>query len=197
MSPSSSCPAWQAGFLAVMPAIQSHARSKFRFLNPEQRQDAIQEAVAAACVSYQRLAVRGLLHLATLGSLLAFSVRHVRGHRHVGGVQETLNDLLSPVAQHRHGIQVRHPDEDGEWMAVIVPDRRTSVPDRAAFRIDFARWLKTQGRRDRRIINTLVRGERTRAVAERFDITPGRVSQLRRRFQADWRRFQGEPVLAA
>jgi hypothetical protein len=38
----------------------------------------------------------------------------------------------------------------------------------------------------------LARRERTHVVAERFGITSGRVSQLRRRYEWGWLKFQGE-----
>lgn len=196
-------PAWQAGFLAVLPEIQSYAHLKFRYLKPERRQDAIQEAIAAACVSYQRLAVRGLLHLATVGSLVTFAIRHVRGNRHVGGTQETLNDPMSPVAQRHHGIQdlTYRPgsaQSDGDnWLAEVIADKKAPVPELVAAKVDFGDWLNTMSRRDRRIIAALASRERTSAVADRFGITSGRVSQLRRRYQRDWERFQGQTAEAA
>jgi hypothetical protein len=140
-SPSAS---WQTGFLAVMPVIENHARIRFRYLRPERRQDAIQEAIASACCSYQKLAARGKLHVATAGSLATYAVSHVRGGRHVGGPKETLNDLLSPVAHHRHGIQnLTHParssnaHSDG-WVAEAIADKKASVIDLVWTRLDFA-----------------------------------------------------------
>jgi DNA-directed RNA polymerase specialized sigma subunit len=62
----------------------------------------------------------------------------------------------------------------------------------AAFRIDFAQWMKRLHRRDRRIIAAFVSGERTWSVAERFGISEGRVSQLRRKYEREWRVFQGQ-----
>jgi hypothetical protein len=203
MSAISSPPAWQAGFLAVLPEIQSYARLKFRYLKPERRQDAIQEAVAAAYVSYCRLAVRGLLHLATIGSLVTFAVRHVRANRHVGGTQETLNDVLSPAAQRRHGIQnltYRPKSSDAkcdDWLAETIADKKAKIIDLVWTKIDFAAWLSTLTRRDRQIVAALARHERTSDVAERFGLTRGRVSQLRRRYEWDWLRFQGEINQAA
>ena len=76
---------WQAGFLSVLPTIETHAKIKFRKLPAERRQDAIQEAIATACVNYQLLAARGQLDVAHASTLADFAVRHVRGGRHVGG----------------------------------------------------------------------------------------------------------------
>ena len=108
---------------------------------------------------------------------------------------------MSPPAQIRHNFQIGSYNtidhETGEWIWSAIEGRRTSIPDLAAFRIDFAHWLKTLTRRNRRIVNLLASGERTSAVAEKFGLTRGRVSQLRRKFQRWWRAFQGEPADAA
>src|SRR5258706_5700706 len=89
---------WQAGFLAVLPAIQTHARIVFRHLPRERREDAIQEAMASACVSYQLLAAKGKLDVAHAGTLATFAVGHVCTGQHVGGSQEAAKDVLSLVA---------------------------------------------------------------------------------------------------
>ena len=51
---------------------------------------------------------------------------------------------------------------------------------------------RTQGQRDRRIIQSLVEGEQGLDVSRRFGLTPARVSQLRRAFKEDWERFGAE-----
>jgi hypothetical protein len=187
---------WQAGFLTILPAIQTHARIQFRRLSRERREDAIQEAIASACESFQRLAVQGRLHVANPTSMASYAVRRVRHGRHVGGSQEAAQDAMSRVAQSRHAFCTESYDNydraEGGWRPMAIEDRRISIPDLAAFRIDFARWLRTFTRRDRRIIVALIRGERTWAVADQFCISAGRVSQLRRKFERAWQLFQGE-----
>ncbi len=189
---------WQAGFLSLLPAIQTHARIQFRRLPAERREEAIREAIASACISYQLLAARGKLRVAHPGPLADFAVRHVRTGRHVGGHQDAARDVLSPVAHQRHGVRLRSIDQiqpgshTRDWMALAVADRNDSIPDTAAFRIDFAQWLRSQSRRDRRIIRYLIRGDRTCEIAGRLKISPSRVSQLRRKYEQAWRMYQGE-----
>jgi hypothetical protein len=189
---------WQAGFLNVLPAVQTHAQIQFRRLPAEKREQAIQEAIASACVSYQLLAAQGKLHVARPGTLAMYAVNFVRNGRHIGGSQDAAKDAMSPAAQRRHHFKTASYDrferEVGEWRQVAIEDRKTPIPDLAAFRIDFATWLKTITRRDRRIILTLAGGERTSAAANRFGISPARVSQLRRKYEQLWRAFQGEPA---
>jgi hypothetical protein len=75
-----------------------------------------------------------------------------------------------------------------------VESKRVPRADLAAFHIDFAQWLGGFGRRDQRIISALASGETTSAVAGRFGLTAGSVSQLRRRYERNWLVFQGEAV---
>ena len=198
---SQSSSGWQSSFLGFLPIVEAHAKFQFRRLPAEQRQDAVEEAIASACVSYQRLAARGRLGVVCPGTLANFAVSHVWNRRHIGGCQDSARDAHSSVAQGRHHFQTDSYNaidhETGEWIWSAIEGRRTSIPDLAAFRIDFAHWLKTLTRRNRRIVNLLAIGERTSAVAERFGLSWGRVSQLRRKFERWWYTFQGEPTEAA
>jgi hypothetical protein len=192
---------WQAGFLTVLPAVQTHAQIRFRKLPAERRADAIEEAIASACVSYRRLATRGRLHEAHPGSVADYAVKFVRTGRHVGGHQDAARDALSPVAQRRYrfcaaGID-RYDRKTEEWRQVAIADRKASIPDLAAFRIDFAHWRRMLSHRDRLIVASLARGDQTSAVADRFGLTPGRISQLRRKYEHLWLTFQGEPACNA
>jgi hypothetical protein len=191
-----STPGWQAGFLSVLPAVETHARIQFRRLPAHSREEAIQEAVASACASYRLLAAKGRLHDAHPATLATFAVNFVRNGRHVGGRQDGARDALSPAAQCRHRFKAHRIDRydhiGDEWQQMAIASRNDPIPDTAAFRIDFARWLKTLTYRHRHIIAFFTAGETTSAVADRFGISPGRVSQLRRMFEQRWRRFQGE-----
>jgi hypothetical protein len=80
------------------------------------------------------------------------------------------------------------------WRQVAISDRKVPVPDLAAFRIDFARWLKSLCHRDRRIIAALVAGQSGTFVADKFGMTQGRVSQLRRKYERLWAVFHGEDL---
>jgi hypothetical protein len=187
--------AWQTNFLAVLPAIHTHAKIRFRHLRPESREEAVQATIASACLSYQRLASQGKLHAVRPSSLADFAVRRVRSGRMVGCRQNS-RDLHSPLAQRKHRICLHSltPDKHDAWQAALVESKRVPPADLAAFHIDFAQWLGGFGRRDQRIISALASGEASSAVAGRFGLTAGRVSQLRRRYERNWLVFQGEAV---
>jgi hypothetical protein len=121
--------AWQAGFVSILPAVQTHARLQFRMLKAERRDEAVQEAITAACVTYQVLASKGRLHVAHSGPLSDFAVRHVRTGRHVGGKQDAAKDVLSPSCQKRHRVCVHslHAQRDGGGADVLVQPELESV----------------------------------------------------------------------
>jgi hypothetical protein len=103
--------------------------------------------------------------------------------------------VLSPIASVRHGFVVgRMPEAEESRDRSSLPDeladnRRSAVPEQAAFRLDFPRWRASLRRRDRAVLDTLAAGERGQDAARRFKISPGRVSQLRREFEQGWKEF--------
>ena len=148
---------------------------------------------------YQLAAAQGKLDAVKPGPLADFAVRHVRTGRHVGGHQDAAKDVLSPACHKRHGVKVRSyyarsGDGTDGWQQMVISDRKVPIPDLAAFRIDFARWLWTLTRRDRRIIAAFVDGDSTSFVAERFGVSDARISQLRRKYEQMWAAFHGETV---
>jgi hypothetical protein len=188
----------QARFLAVMPRIEAHARFYFRRLKyPHQREEALAECVALAWWWFIRLVRRGKNPEDFITVLADFAARAVASGRRLCG-QQKANDVLSPVAQRRHGFTVHrlhlyaYPP-GSRWQEAVHDNTQTPVTDQVAFRVDFPAWLQTRTKRDRRIIDSLLLGERTCAVARAFDLSAGRVAQLRRHFHADWLRFGTAP----
>ena len=199
----------QERFMSILPRIETHARIYFRDLRcAVRRADCVAEAVAIAWKWFCRLIEKGkdvTKFVSTLASLAARSVR--AGRRCYGGVHG--NDVMNPVAQRRHGFRVEllpsprtgldelYAAPHGQRVQDAYEERlqdntRTPPPDQAAFRIDFAVWLKTLTPRERRIIRAMAMNERTKELARTFELSPGRISQMRRDFRDDWRRFVGD-----
>ena len=80
------------------------------------------------------------------------------------------------------------------WIDVLVEDRRASIADQVAIRIDAREWLATLSRRTKQIARDLAVGFSTSEVARKHGVTAGRISQLRRTLQQSWLEFQGEPA---
>ncbi len=186
-----------ARFLELEPRVRTHAQIQVRDVAcPDRREELVAEAVALAWLWFLRLTWKGQDARDFTGGLAAFAARAVRSGRRVCG-QERADDVLSPVAQRRHGFAVGslpgHSTLAGNaWDEALRDNTRSEVPDQAAFRIDFPAWRQRLTARDRRIVDELLVGEGPQRVARRHGLSPGRVSQLRRAFHADWRRFHGE-----
>jgi hypothetical protein len=190
--------------------IERHGRFAFRGLRcPAQRDDAVADTVALAWRWFARLVARGKDPSAFPSALATFAARAVYDGRRVCG-RESDQDALSPRARRRRGFAVQrlpastarpHDERYGapcgqrhqdEWEEALADNTRTPPDEQAAFRLDFPAWLLTHTDRNRRVIGDLMRGERTKEVGEKYGLTPGRISQLRRELMNDWRRFRGE-----
>jgi hypothetical protein len=188
--------ALQAHFASILPTIERHARVYFRDRGADRRGDAVAETVALAWVYFRRLAERGRDARQFPTVLAKYAAYHVRCGRRLCGM-EAGKDVLSPLAQQRHGFCLgKLPDvsasDDNPFTEALADNRQSAVPDQVAFRLDFPAWLLTRTERDRRVIDDMMMNERTDALAERFGLSPARVSQLRREYHADWLRFTGE-----
>jgi hypothetical protein len=185
----------QAGFLAILPAIETHARIWFRFLPADLREERIANAVALAYMGYHSLARRNRLNQAYAGALASFAVRATRSGR-VAGSGQNSKDVLSRLAQQRHGFTTLNLGRQSlpVWRQVARVDPHVDPAEQAIFNLDFASWLRTLSRRLRRIVGMLAAGWRTGEVARRFRLSAGRISHFRRILEESWLRFQGLTV---
>jgi hypothetical protein len=177
----------QAQFLALLPKIQLYANFSFRHIRcPETRQENIAETVGLCWKWFRR-----------------------RCGRRVCGM-ERAKDILSPRAQLRFGFTVERlphslatPHEDlygevngqrqqDEYEERLRDNTRTPPPEQAAFRIDWPRFLQTLTGRDRKLARFLSLGHSAKAAAAKFNLSPGRVTQLRQQWCREWRCRQGE-----
>jgi hypothetical protein len=186
-----------AGFLSLLPQVQLHATIFFRHLRcPHSREDAVAETVALAWSWYRRLVERGRDPALFVTTLATYAARHVRSGRKLCG-QEPGKDVLSPLAQARHGFVVcKLPEWEtlstNPLVDALTDNTRSPVDEQVCFRLDFPVWLNTLSERDQRVVEDLMLGERTLDVARKHGLSPGRVSQLRREFLEGWRHFCGE-----
>jgi hypothetical protein len=144
-----------------------------------------------------------------VSALAGYATRAVRSGRRLCG-QLRANDVLSELAQRRHGFMVQplpcsttpswevrsgttHSQQHFNAYEERLRDNTvTPPPDAAAFRIDFPKFLDSLTDRDRRLAEFLSLGHQARKAADRFGLSPGRVTQLRQRWCQEWRVFQGE-----
>ena len=193
-------PTWHQGFLAMLPAISRHARISFRSLCPEAREEAVTECLANALVAYARLVELDKVALAYPTVLARFAVAQVRDGRRVGG-RLNIRDVMSGYCQRHKGVVVERLDQydsqEDAWQEILVEDRHAGPADVAATRMDFDQWLQTLPKRLRKIATVLSTSETTSATAKRFNLSPGRISQIRKLLHDAWSRFVSEGPDAA
>jgi RNA polymerase sigma factor (sigma-70 family) len=185
----------QTAFLVMLPSIQRYGAIAFRHLRGDAQDDAIQEIIANAFVAFARLVEQGRPDRAFPTVLARYAIAQVCEGRKVGTSQNR-RDVLSKDAQRKGRYAIERLDRfdrhAGDWSEAVVEDRRTSVPDQAAFRIDFPNWLNQLSPRHRKVAELLINGYSTSETAHQAGVSPGRISQLRRELHADWHRFHGE-----
>jgi hypothetical protein len=201
--PSDTTPCGVTGmFLLHLPQFQTHARFAFRRVAcPQTRDDRVAEALALAWKHFVTLSARGRRPEMFVTTLALRCTQAVKAGRKLVG-NEGGRDVMSPVARVRHGFAVgRLPEAEAnkdlsslpaDLSQALVDNTRSAVPEQVAFRVDFPRWRASLRERDRAVLDALAGGERGQEVARRFNISPGRVSQLRREFREGWEVFHRE-----
>lgn len=186
---------WHAGFVELLPRIERYARAAFRRRVGESKEDAVHEVVANCLKAYRRLHDRNELHRAFASALVRYGVAQYYHGRRVGTAQCS-RDVYSVRARHEAGVEIHSlgslGEQHDEWLECLTDNGRTPVPEQAHFRIEFPRWLSTQTNRNRQIAEALALGYSTSEVADKFNLSPGRVSQIRGEFYDSWREFSGE-----
>lgn len=197
----------------LLPKIQRHAAISFKYLKCEQkRNDRIAECIGLGWRWYCRLVQRGKDATQFPVVFAYLVVKAVKSGRKVAG-QNKAQDVLNELAQQRHRFKVeslptsmaaaheqlyggiRGQQKHDEWEERLADNRRTPPDEQAMFRLDFKAWLQSLTGRERRIIRAMARNERTRDLGRQFDLSQGRISQLRREFQDGWKRFVGDELV--
>jgi len=202
----SSVPQIHQRFLVILPRIIRHGKVCFRGFHATLREEAIAEMIALSWMWYRRLMERGKNPDRFPSALASYSAKAVRCGRRVCG-QEKAQDVLSQQAQQRQGFRVEslptstrrsherlHSTGRGQHHLDSFEERLrdntlTPVPDQVSFRIDFRDWLMTRTERERRMIEAMILNRRTQELANKFGVSPSRISQLRGEFQQDWQQY--------
>jgi hypothetical protein len=185
---------WQSSFLNMLSEIQRRLRSAFRHLDHASKEEAIEEGIVHCLLAYVRLHDQGRAHVATPANLAFYSSKHVKRGRPAAGRMNG-KDVLSRYAQIGNGIQI--DDSRGQWIEMLVEDKRAPVPDQVAAKMDVGAWWETLTKRMKEIAKDLALGCSTSEVAEKHGVTAGRISQFRRTLEASWAAFQRETAVTA
>jgi hypothetical protein len=216
-SPSFNTPATdhlQSRFLALLPRIEHSARFYFRARTcAAGKADSVAETVAMCWHWFCRLAQRGKDASRFVYSLVNLAARTVKAGRRLCALGRG-NDVLSFHIQQRHGFKVESLfTKDGAQHEPVeksvgnnqdpvsleerlCDNTQTPVPDQAAFRIDWPRFLESLCDRDQRLAAYLSLGNSARKAASAFGLSEGRIAQLRQKWRREWRRLEDVPASA-
>ena len=176
-------PAWHDRFMALVPAIKEQARVAFRHLRPEARSEAIQEVVVNACVAFRCLFELGKADLAYPTPLALYAIKQYREGRRTG-TKSNCKDISSSYCQKKKGVGVGRLDRydrlEQQWIEVLVEDRRSGPAEIVQAKLDIGDWMASLSHRRRKIAKVLAIGETTKETARKFQVSEGRISQVRR-----------------
>ena len=109
-------------------------------------------------------------------------VRSITNIQQVTKAQQTIS--ASKMRRAQDAVLASRPFEER-----LRDNTQTAIPEQVCFRIDFPAWLTTLTARERRLVREMAKNERTLDLSQRFDVSPARISQLRRELHNDWTRF--------
>ena len=185
----------QNAFLMILPRIQSQAWNAFQGLSFDLRQELQSEVVGHCWQSFLKLFELGKHEEVPPVTLAKFAIRAVRSGRRIG-TSLNINDISSDYCQRRIGIRFTSfcmIDQNGDnWVESLIADERARPDQLVMARIDFAEWLQTLKPLHRKVAEHLSLGESTHSTARIFNMTPGRISQIRRLLEQSWLSFQTE-----
>jgi hypothetical protein len=173
----------------ILPRIQSQAWLAFQGLSFDLKQELQSEVVAHCWKSFSRLFELGRHEDVPPMTLARFAIRAVRSGRRIGA-SLNINDVTSLYCQNRMGI--RSSLNGDNWPESLIADERARPDELVMARIDFSEWLQTLKPLHRKVAEHLSLGESTHSSARIFNLSPGRISQIRRLLEQSWHSFQTE-----
>jgi hypothetical protein len=185
----------QNAFLMILPRIQTQAWRAFQGLSFDMKQELQSEVVGHCWKSFIKLFELGRHEDVSPMTLARFAIRAVRSGRRIGA-SLNINDVSSIYCQNRMGIRSAAfciIDQNGDnWAESLIADERARPDQLVMARIDFSEWLQTLKPLHRKVAEHLSLGESTHSTARIFNLSPGRISQIRRLLERSWRSFQTE-----
>jgi hypothetical protein len=181
-------------FAQMIPDLQKQIAFRFRSIAPDLKEELSAEAMALAFEMFVSLVQRNKADKAAASPLASYACRHVKDGRRCGA-SLNIKDIDSHYCQQRKHVRktswYQRDSESEDWRELVVEDRHANPADIAVTRIDFRNWLESLSRLKRQIAETLAGGETTQAASKHFQVTEGRISQLRRELLDSWNTFQG------
>ena len=190
---------WQTEFVAhVAPVVDRWARARFKNYRREKRAELVQNSICLAFQYYASLAKRGRTQLVSASALARRAVQHTKAGRRFGSSQAK-RDALAHLGTNEEVRKLADNafstiGQNVHWSSAIIDPKYANPSDLATVRIDATTWIDSMSPKLRAIAKALASGEATMDVAERFGLSWGRISQLRRELVTSWERFQSQAI---
>ena len=201
--PAMSLVAAQEKFTATLKAVEDAARFAFRGRRPQDREEAVAEALAAAWSAWAGLLRRGKdpVEVGVTG-IANNAVRNVRQGRRIGNrtCGRGAMDIQHPRVRRALGLRVVSFEElagpqVGSWRDWLAEDNSISPADQAIFHLDYQTWLAGLPEKKRWVAELLALGHEGFVVARLVGIAQSRVCQLRHELEDSWQALQGPAPL--
>jgi hypothetical protein len=175
-------------FESRLPEIECLAGSHFRHLDPDAREEAVQNSVVLAYRYWLRLAEVGKTGEDCFKSAIWWATKHTKQGRKGGGCGRGKAKCVLDYARRRKGgVAI----QDGVEVNFLI-GATASIPDTVASRLDVPVFIGTLNERDREIAMTLADGHGTTETARKFGVSPGAISQARTRLRKKYDEFHAE-----
>jgi hypothetical protein len=173
----------QQTFTTRLPWMRSIARTKFRHLHADRKDEALQNMLALCWKFHQSLFRQGRADPGILRLVLWYAIRQTKSKRTVQG-KARCKDALDCWDPGQASFETY--DLNG------LVGRATPIPEQVSFRVDVSAFFRTLNERQRNMACALAAGETTGEVARNNHVTSGDVSRFRRRFKTVFEEFLGE-----
>ena len=182
MTTFTSLAALQEFFAAEYPRMQRQIGGHFRHLDPDKREEAVSNTVALAWKFFFRLFEEGRATQRILKNVLWYAIQQTKVGRTAQGTQ--FRKCKCALSYRRFGsLKFEWADLNG-----LISDN-TPVPEQVIFRVDVKRFFSTLKPHQQSLAYDLAIGNTTTEVARKHGVTPGAVSQYRRRFKSLYDKF--------
>jgi hypothetical protein len=176
-SPYMTLDALQCCFVASLPDMKAIASWRFRYLDPEKREEAIQNTVTLAWKFAHVLYRQGRINEpGILKSVLTYAIRRTKSGRTVVGKGKRIS---KDAMDYRDRGRVTFEPTD---LTGFI-GRTTPIPEQVSFRVDVPAFLSTLKEHQQSLAADLAVGMTTTEVAKKHGVTPAAISRFRVRFK--------------
>jgi hypothetical protein len=170
-------------FIRQLPTLEMTALARFQKLDPEARQEAVQNTTALAWTYWARLIAQNrAVDAGLLRSVWWYAMRQTKMERTISR-GDGMEGKGRQDAYDRRSKPIQHIDFN-YYIGASTP-----IPDQVAFRLDLPRFFETLSERQRKMAMDLATGMTTNEVAKKHGVSAAAVSQFRSRFKVLLERF--------